>query len=79
MLSDPEKRKKYDQYGKDWKHAEQFEKAKTTSQGNMQMQAGKQFSGDFGDEDFSDFFESMFGGAEERWRKHADKIPGAGL
>src|SRR4051812_26322291 len=28
VLSDPEKRKKYDQYGKDWKHAEQFEQAK---------------------------------------------------
>jgi DnaJ-class molecular chaperone len=25
VLSDPEKRKKYDQYGKDWQHAEQFE------------------------------------------------------
>ncbi len=28
VLGDPEKRKKYDQYGKDWKHAEEFEKAK---------------------------------------------------
>src|SRR5260370_37010765 len=27
VLSDPEKRKKYDQYGKDWQHAEAFEKA----------------------------------------------------
>src|SRR5688572_8690243 len=26
VLSDPEKRKKYDQYGKEWKHADQFEK-----------------------------------------------------
>ena len=25
VLSDPEKRKKYDQYGKDWQHAEAFE------------------------------------------------------
>ncbi len=25
VLSDPEKRKKYDKYGKDWEHAEQFE------------------------------------------------------
>ena len=29
VLSDPEKRKKYDEYGKDWKHADEFEKAKT--------------------------------------------------
>ena len=28
VLSDPEKRKKYDKYGKDWKHSEEFEKAK---------------------------------------------------
>src|SRR5512133_4350057 len=28
VLSDPEKRKKYDKYGKDWQHAEQFEKSK---------------------------------------------------
>ena len=26
VLSDPEKRKKYDQYGKDWQHSEQFDK-----------------------------------------------------
>ena len=28
VLSDPEKRKKYDQYGKDWEHAEAFEEAR---------------------------------------------------
>lgn len=28
VLSDPESRKKYDQYGDQWKHAEQFEQAK---------------------------------------------------
>src|SRR5258705_5999807 len=28
VLSDPEKRKKYDQYGKDWKHSEEFEKTR---------------------------------------------------
>src|SRR5665811_954272 len=32
VLSDPEKRKKYDQYGKDWQHAEEFEKAKQQQQ-----------------------------------------------
>ena len=25
VLGDPDKRKKYDTYGKDWKHAEEFE------------------------------------------------------
>src|SRR3989304_6778496 len=32
VLSDPEKRKKYDQYGKDWQHSEEFEKARQHQQ-----------------------------------------------
>lgn len=65
VLSDPGKRKKYDQYGKDWTHAESFEKAKAQQQhaySGQSHQAGTDFS-DFGGEyDFSDFFSSMFGG-----------------
>jgi curved DNA-binding protein len=61
VLSDPEKRKKYDQYGKDWQHAEQFEKTQKNqeqSSGSFRTGApGTQFEGDF-----SDFFESLFGG-----------------
>jgi curved DNA-binding protein len=60
VLSDQEKRKKYDQYGKDWQHAEHFEKAKQ-SQGRQAYEGGQTFTGD--EHDFSDFFESMFGGA----------------
>jgi len=60
VLNDPEKRKKYDQYGKDWQHAEQFENARQRqkqSTGSYETgYSGTQFSGDF-----SDFFESMFG------------------
>lgn len=69
VLSDPEKRKKYDQYGENWQHAEAYEQAK-------QQQAGRTYSGysgggpeggfnyeSFGGEgeNFSDFFQSMFG------------------
>lgn len=73
VLSDPEKRKKYDQYGKDWQHAEQFEQAKRgdARSGNAGQQYRQQyaqgdggdydFSGGFGGADFSDFFSSMFG------------------
>jgi curved DNA-binding protein len=61
VLSDPEKRKKYDQYGKDWQHADQFEQQRK-SQGRSQHSGGQQFSGD-DDGDFSSFFESMFGGS----------------
>lgn len=61
VLGDPEKRKKYDQYGKDWQHAEEFEKAKRQQQ-SARGTSSQQYSGDFGGGDFSDFFESMFGG-----------------
>ena len=66
VLSDPEKRKKYDQYGKDWKHADAFDQAK--QQQGQQQDGTRQYyqSGEFSGEDFSDFFESMFGGAERK-------------
>lgn len=64
VLSDPEKRKKYDQYGKDWAHAEQFEQARREQQRQQPFGGGgQQFSSeDFGGGDFSEFFESLFGG-----------------
>ena len=61
VLSDPEKRKKYDQYGKDWKHADQFEQQRQ-SQRPFQPGGSQQFSEET-DSDFSSFFESMFGGS----------------
>lgn len=61
VLSDPEKRKKYDEYGEHWKHADEFEAQKCARQ-----EAGAGGFGDFGgggfdSGGFSDFFESMFG------------------
>ncbi|PHN93746.1 molecular chaperone DnaJ [Maribacter sp. 6B07] len=62
VLSDPEKRKKYDQYGKDWEHAEAFEEAKK-SQRSSTSNTNRTYTNYSGQqEDFSDFFESMFGG-----------------
>ncbi|MDQ2753701.1 MAG: J domain-containing protein [Bacteroidota bacterium] len=65
VLSDPEKRKKYDAYGENWQHAEQFEQARQQQQHRQQQQP---FGDDFeyhypeGEEGgFSDFFESLFG------------------
>src|SRR3954447_8385346 len=55
VLSDPEKRKKYDQYGKDWQHAEAFEKARQQQGqyagggGGAQPFGGGGFEGDYGD------------------------------
>lgn len=64
VLSDPEKRKKYDKYGKDWEHGEEYEKYRQAQQQQRQSSTGGgyEFTGeDFQGEHFSDFFESMFG------------------
>lgn len=58
VLSDPEKRKKYDKYGKDWKHADEFEKQ---GQHQQQNRSSKANSSEFNEQDYSSFFESMFG------------------
>lgn len=71
VLSDPEKRKKYDEYGENWKHAEEYEKARQQQSQNGGFADYGSFGGfgggsySFGGEDeggFSDFFESLFGG-----------------
>eukprot|EP01037_Dinobryon_pediforme_P003808 gene3808-3856_t len=64
VLSDPEKRKKYDKYGENWEHGEEYERQTRQQQQSRQQQpfGGAQGSGSgFGGEDFSDFFQSMFG------------------
>ncbi|MGG5208426.1 DnaJ C-terminal domain-containing protein [Chryseobacterium sp. MIQD13] len=66
VLSNPENRSKYDKYGENWKHGEEYEKAQQQQrQYQQQNYDSGGFSGaDFGEgEDFSDFFQSMFGGA----------------
>ncbi|MDO3641698.1 J domain-containing protein [Mucilaginibacter sp. L3T2-6] len=66
VLSDPEKRKKYDQYGEHWQHGPEYEQARQQQQRQQQAGGfgGGQYSGfeGFGSDDFSDFFQSMFGG-----------------
>lgn len=75
VLSDPEKRKKYDQYGKDWQHAEQFEKAGQSRQRTWNT-GGQSFSGDYDEGAFSDFFESLFGGSSRGQRSGQAKFRG---
>ena len=74
VLSDPEKRKKYDEYGEHWKHADEF-KAEREAYQRAQERGGGQsaywysvngddFMGGFGRGNasgFSDFFEQLFG------------------
>jgi curved DNA-binding protein len=75
VLSDPEKRKKYDQYGENWQHGEAYEQARQQQARQQQSYTGgagghgfegyEGFAGG-GGEDFSEFFNSMFGGAGGR-------------
>lgn len=72
VLSDPDKRKKYDQHGEDWKHADQFESARRSqgqqSWGQQGFGGGSSggFGGDFSGDDYSDFFSSMFGRGKQK-------------
>ncbi|WAC39408.1 J domain-containing protein [Pedobacter sp. SL55] len=66
VLSDPEKRKKYDEHGNNWQHAEEFEKARQQQSQNQQKRKTSQ---SFAGEDFSDFFGSMFGGSQGQARQ----------
>ena len=66
VLSDPDKRAKYDKYGENWQHGEAYEKAQqeyTNRQQTSWDTDGQTFytEGNFSDSDFSDFFHSMFG------------------
>jgi curved DNA-binding protein len=74
-LSDPDKRKKYDEYGENWKHADQFAGQSRThnpfSGGNTGGGSYTDSGYDFGGGNFSDFFESMFGGGSGRSRSKA--------
>src|SRR5258705_3643605 len=75
VLSDPAKRKKYDQYGKDWQHAEQFEQARQSQQRPRGFERGT-FSGDFEEGDFSEFFTAMFGSMGGGGRTQQTKFRG---
>lgn len=75
VLSDPEKRKKYDQYGEHWKEAENFG-AGGSGGFNWSGSGGSPFDGfDFGafkgGGRFSSFFEELFG--------HGGQQPGGGF
>jgi len=63
VISDPEKRKKYDQYGEQWKQAEQFQGFGGGGAGGGNPFGGFDFSGFSGGGagGFSDFFENLFG------------------
>lgn len=66
VLSVAEKRKKYDQYGKDWKHGDEYKKAQQRQGRQSRQQSRRQ---GFSNSEYSDFFESMFGGGRSSYRQ----------
>lgn len=75
VLSDPEKRKKYDQYGKDWQHSDDLDKMRQ-SQSQSSNARRQSYSGAPSGDDFSDFFESMFGGGRTAGSQRQAKYRG---
>lgn len=61
VLSDPEKRKRYDQLGANWKDGAEFTPPAGWGRVNVQFD---DLGSIFGEGGFSDFFETLFGGAK---------------
>ncbi|SET14174.1 DnaJ domain-containing protein [Prevotella sp. kh1p2] len=79
VIGDPEKRKKYDQYGEKWREADAFNAAgggngssfHWSSQGGGSPFEGFDFSGFSGNGGFSSFFQDLFGGGSPRGKSRA--------
>lgn len=62
VLSNPEKRKRYDEYGENWKYAEELEKQKKRQTKEQSgTREGTFWYSDDNTSGFSDFFEELFG------------------
>ena len=75
VLSDPEKRKKYDQYGENWKHADEYKNAQQYQEQSSASQ-GQRYQRSQDEGEFSDFFESLFGGFGGAGRSRQVKFRG---
>lgn len=75
VISDPEKRKKYDQYGEHWKEADAFQgdKGGFNWSGEGAPFDGFDFSSFSGSGGFSSFFQDLFGGGRSRSTKRASR------
>jgi len=81
VLKDPKKRKAYDQYGSNWKEGQQQQQYQQQYQqqqgGGFGAGAGFDFGGGFEDEgQFSDFFETLFGGGRQRRQSAGQSLKG---
>lgn len=76
VLSHAENRKKYDEYGEHWQHSEEYEKAKQQQRQYSRQQSSQGDFGGYSEQDFSDFFGSMFGGRSSQSRRQNVKFRG---
>lgn len=88
VLSDPEKRKKYDEYGEHWKHADEFKQEREAYSRAQQQNSGSDywysvngdtFTSGFGGRNadgFSDFFEQLFGHGASSGRRYSMRMKG---
>jgi len=81
VLSDPEKRKKYDQYGDGWEHAEQYAEAARQAQQQQQQRSGFRFtqqpgSDNYGAEepDLASLFGNLFGGRADASGRKSSRV-----
>jgi curved DNA-binding protein len=76
VLSDPEKRKKYDELGENWKHFQQQDSGNFDWSAWQQQRPHTQYNDDesFDESGFSDFFENIFGGARQRHPRKGQDI-----
>src|ERR1700712_6071533 len=71
VLSDPAKRTKFDQYGENWEHGDEMEKARQANAGRRQSRPASDGFSNFDNGEYCDFFEQMFGsGSGSRTTKY---------
>ncbi|MBL1407907.1 DnaJ C-terminal domain-containing protein [Sphingobacterium faecale] len=79
VLTDPEKRRKYDQYGENWKHGEEYEqtqqqyRGRSSGAGQQNPFEGFDYNGNYETGEYSDFFEQLFGSRFGTGRKSSFK------
>ncbi len=79
VIGDAEKRRKYDQYGEQWRQAEQFGGGGADFHGGGSPFEGFDFSGFQGGGGFSSFFENLFGGGGRKGGGFSFDMGGGGF
>lgn len=69
VLSDPEKRKKYDRFGEQWQYADRFTQAGQGAGPGMHFHTGQGIPFDLGDSDLGSIFEGLFSGQGQASRR----------